>query len=305
MRPRLLLTTAALVMTLSAQARAASPGDPFERFNRWAFKATFSADRGIVLPIARIYRKLTPGPIGVAIHNFLTNLGEPVIIVNDILQGRMRRAGDDFARLATNSTIGVAGFIDLATGQGLPYRTNDFGITLGRWGVRPGPYLFLPILGPSDVRDAVGSGVDTALTPLTWVNYPGRIALTTTTAVVGILDRRVTVGPQLDVLISGAADPYETIKSVYLQTREAAIRGDSAAPVLAPMDIGAAASPELALEAPPLITPPPWKAPDATQPQPQPEAAQPEGYTAADSAPIITARAIDLGFPTSPPPGGA
>ena len=156
MRPRHIFALAGLgAALLAGQARAQTPGDPFEKTNRRLYAASMKANRTYVRPIARVYGALAPGPIGQAIHNFITNLGEPVVVANDLLQLRLRHAGDDLARLVTNTSFGVGGLFDLAATQGLPHRENDFGVTLGRWGVGPGPYLFLPLLGPSTVRDAI------------------------------------------------------------------------------------------------------------------------------------------------------
>jgi phospholipid-binding lipoprotein MlaA len=244
LRPRHLFAFAGLgVALLAGQVRAQTPDDPYEQINRRFYAAAMHANRFYIRPIAHIYSALAPGPIGQAIHNFITNIGEPVVVANDLLQFRFRRAGDDFARLVTNTTFGVGGLADLAVTQGLPHRENDFGVTLGRWGVAPGPYLFLPFLGPSTVRDAVGKGVDVVLTPFTFVRFPGRLTLIYSTQVVGVLDTALQSEPELQAATADAADPYATIRSDYLQSREALIRGDDAGPVLPPLDDPAAPAP--------------------------------------------------------------
>jgi len=227
---------AAIGLAVAVQARAQTPDDPYEKLNRRIFDASMKADQKYFLPLARAYRALTPGILGQAIHNFVTNLGEPIVIGNDFLQFRLRRGADDFARLVTNSTFGIGGIIDLAKRQGLAHRDNDFGVTLGVWGVKPGPYLFLPILGASTVRDAIGMGVDSVAAPLNWVRFPGRLTLQVSTGVVGALDSRVRQEDELQAEIAGATDPYATIRSDFLQSREAMIRGEEAAPVLTPLD---------------------------------------------------------------------
>ena len=237
MRPRHLFALAGLgAALLAGQSRAQTPGDPYENINRRFYAAAMHAQRFYVRPIAHVYRALAPGPIGQAIHNFITNLGEPVVVANDVLQLRLRRAGDDLARLVTNTTFGVGGLVDLAATQGLPHRENDFGVTLGRWGVGPGPYLFLPFIGPSTLRDAIGQGADIALTPLTFVRFPGRLTLEVSSDVVGVLDTSLRGQPELEAATADAADPYATIRSDYLQSREALIRGEAAAPLLPPLD---------------------------------------------------------------------
>jgi phospholipid-binding lipoprotein MlaA len=213
-----------------------TPGDPYEQLNRQFFASAMAADQKFFRPISRVYQTLTPGVLGLAIHNFVINLSEPVVIGNDILQFRLKRGADDLARLVTNSTFGIGGIIDLAKRQGLPHRENDFGVTLGVWGVKPGAYLFIPFLGPSTVRDSIGMGVDTLMSPLTWVRFPGHLTLQVTTTVVGAFDSRVRAQEQLEAEMAGATDPYATIRSDFLQSREAMIRGEEAPVVLPPLD---------------------------------------------------------------------
>lgn len=291
MRPRHLFALAGLgAALLAGQARAQTPGDPYERTNRRFYAAAMHAQRFYVRPIAHLYSALAPGPIGQAIHNFITNLGEPVVVANDVLQLRLRRAGDDLARLVTNTTFGIGGLVDLAATQGLPHRENDFGVTLGRWGVGPGPYLFLPFIGPSTVRDAIGRGADIALTPLTFVRFPGRLTLEVSSDAVGVLDTSLRGQSELEAATADATDPYATIRSDYLQSREALIRGDTAAPVLPPLDDPAPA-PSAPAPGPSaqLIAPPAASAGD-----PSPRRAVAIAAAAPDAA-IATAQPCDVG----------
>ena len=179
-------------MRRSSPRRSASstPDDPYEGLNRRLY---ISGDKHIFLPIAKLYHALTPGPIGEAVHNMLTNLSEPLVVANDILQARLPAGARDTARFVTNATVGIGGMIDVASRHGLQHHENDFGITLGVWGVRPGPYVFLPFLGPSTVRDGIGLGVDVLLNPLTYMRFPGHLTLEYTTIVVGGLDQRIRV----------------------------------------------------------------------------------------------------------------
>ena len=307
MRTRFLLYLAALgAFAASSAAHAATPGDPFERMNRFFYGGSTAADRHLFLPLARLYSRLTPGLIGQSIHNFIVNIGEPVVVANDMLQARFRRATDDVARFVTNSTIGLGGVVDVAASQGLPYKENDFGITLGRWGVGPGPYLFLPLLGPSDVRDAIGAGADAVMTPLAWVRFHGRTSLGVTVGVLGVLDQRERAEPQLKALLSGAADPYATLRSVYLQQREAEIRGEQATPVLPSLDEGAADAPAGATMAgaPLLIPPPPVGASPGSADAPEAGADPAGAEISPRDAPIATARPCDLGAPMRLAEGG-
>jgi phospholipid-binding lipoprotein MlaA len=245
LRPRLFVTLIGFGAALAATAaQAQTPDDPYERINRRFYANAMHVNMKYFTPLVRVYHALTPGLVGVAIHNMITNLGEPVAIVNDVLQVRLKAAARDTFRVAANTSLGIGGMIDLAGKEGIPHHENDFGITLGVWGVKPGPYLFIPFLGPSTVRDSIGSGVDVLLNPFTYIRFPGRLTLQYTTAAVGTLDRRLSAQGQLDALTADAADPYATLRSVYLQSREAEIRGENAAPELPPLDDPAPASPQ-------------------------------------------------------------
>jgi phospholipid-binding lipoprotein MlaA len=291
LRPRCLFLLAGLsAAILAGEVRAATPGDPLEKMNRRFYASAEAADRKFVRPLAHFYGRLTPGPIGEGLHNFVTYLSEPAVIANDLLQARFVHAGNDLARLVTNSIL--AGFVDFAKGEGLPHHDNDFGVTLGRWGVGPGPYLYLPFLGPSTVRDAIGHGADAAMNPLDYVRFPGRLSLDISSQVVGGLDMRIRAEGDLEALTVGAADPYATLRSVYLQSREAAIRGESAAPILPPLDEPAAAPATTPTESAPAPSPS-----ASADPHPAPDAAAPQPTTvlAADDpdAPIATAQPCD------------
>jgi phospholipid-binding lipoprotein MlaA len=279
-----------------APAATPPPEDPFERLNRRIYVQSTGADTKYFLPLAKAYHRLAPGPIGEAIHNFITNLSEPVIIANDILQARFKAAGRDFLRLTANSLAGIGGLIDVATPAGLPFHDNDFGITLGVWGVRPGPYLFLPVLGPSTVRDAIGKAVDTVADPLNFVRFPGRLTLQYSTTVVGALDNRIRSQDDMDALLSGAADPYATLRSVYLQSRESQVRGDDVTPTLPDIDSGpppptdSTPAPGPSAQAAPSALEPPVAIPTAAV---APVAAPAEEALAGPDRPIMTARPYD------------
>ncbi|HZC17966.1 MAG TPA: VacJ family lipoprotein, partial [Caulobacteraceae bacterium] len=192
----------------SAQAPAASrpsaaartPGDPWERLNRANYALETALDRHVIGPIATFYSMITPGPIGRGIHNLLTNLSEPSVFFNDVLQFRPRRAGETAARFVTNSTVGLLGLIDVATKVGLPHHDNEFGVTLGRYGVKPGPYIYLPVGGPTTVRDLVGTGVDALIDPFHWARFASQVAISGTRLVTGGLDIRNATEGQLNTL---------------------------------------------------------------------------------------------------------
>ena len=218
-----------------------TPGDPWERSNRTGFAIEQALDKAIIGPATKVNKFLTPGIIGKAIHNFLVNLGEPLVVANDMLQLRPARAGKALVRFVVNSVFGVAGTIDAAGKGGLPHRNSSFGDTLARYGVKPGPYIFLPLIGPSTVRDLFGNAVDDAINPVNFVAYPYRTESAITLAVMGGLDQRLLNDEDLRTLMGQAADPYATLRSTYLQNREGEIHGDTPPPVLPDLEDPAAA----------------------------------------------------------------
>ncbi len=227
LRRRTLPIALAVCLAASTPVRSATPGDPWERANRKVFIVSAVFDKVLFHPLARLYRALTPGPIGKGLHNVLINLSEPVVIANGVLQARPRAVIAAATRLGINTTLGLGGLIDV-TARRDPHVDNSFGNTLGRWGVGPGPYLFVPLLGPSSVRDLFGAGFDAALDPLHMVAYPYRTQVTISRTLVGALDQRNASQDQMAALLDQAADPYATLRSVYLQDRAgeiAALRG--------------------------------------------------------------------------------
>ena len=225
---------------LIADARAQQTSyDPWEGFNRKVYGFNMALDR-LIRPGVVFYHHATPHPIRNALHNAVTNCTGPIIFINDVLQLRPQKAAVTLTRFVVNSTVGIAGFNDVAAnGLRLPYHNADFGQTLGRYGVASGPYIFLPILGPSTVRDIGGRVVDGFADPLNVVNYDGRFALGISRTVVGGLDARDRADPILKDINRTATDPYAFIRSAYLQNRAAEVRGgDTAQSVQALPDFG-------------------------------------------------------------------
>ncbi len=142
------------------------PSDPLQPLNRAVYRFNDVVDRAVLKPVAKAYDKITPTPIQTGVGNFFSNLGEPVVIVNDVLQGKLPQGASDSARLVFNSTFGVLGLIDVATPLGHPKHNEDFGQTFAMWGAGEGWYLVLPILGPSTARDTVGLPFESALDPV-------------------------------------------------------------------------------------------------------------------------------------------
>ena len=199
--------------------------DPLEPMNRYFFDLNDAMDELVLKPFAGWYYILLPNFAQDGVRNALNNLQSPVILGNDLLQGNLNRAGTTLARFVINSTLGLAGLFDIASEFGLIYHDEDFGQTLAVWGTGEGPYLVLPILGPSNPRDATGRGVDMAMDPLTWIlpaydlGYLGYIR-----AGVDAVDLRARNLKTLDEIKQGAIDYYATIRSLYRQHRTDEIR---------------------------------------------------------------------------------
>lgn len=191
--------------------------DPFEGFNRGMYEFNDAFDRAILRPVATGYQKVTPGIIDRGITNVFSNLNDVVVLVNDVLQLKFGQAASDLSRIAWNSTVGVLGFFDVATALDLPKHNEDFGQTLGYWGVGPGPYLVLPFLGPSTVRDGTGILVDWQYDPLSYIE--GTDARYGTIALYAV-DTRADLLRASRVLEQAALDPYVFLRDAHLQRRQ-------------------------------------------------------------------------------------
>jgi phospholipid-binding lipoprotein MlaA len=209
------LTWVALVGALSGGC-AHSP-DPWERMNRGTFWFNERvADRFVLEPAGRAWNWALPERVQESIGNFFDNLGVPVIFVNDLLQAKPLDAGEDLARLLVNTTVGVAGFFDPASRFGLPRNDEDFGQTLGRWGLPGGPYLVIPILGPSNPRDAVGAAGDWAATPYHWF-LP--FAVNAGMRSVEAVNLRAAFLEEIEQNRREAFDYYVFVRNAYLENR--------------------------------------------------------------------------------------
>lgn len=209
--------------------------DPLEPTNRVFYRINDGLDTVILRPVAIAYRDVVPETVRTHTHQFLTNLASPVVLADDMLQGKPRRAGDTLMRLLINSTVGVGGIFEVADGWGYPAHETDFGVTLALWGLPDGPFLFLPVFGPSNPRDAVGIGADIALDPLTWVGKGATVtALNIARFGVSAVDARAAHLDDIDQIKKTALDPYATFRSLYRQHRAAQIeqtRDDNAATI--------------------------------------------------------------------------
>ncbi|MBY0329793.1 MAG: VacJ family lipoprotein [Acetobacteraceae bacterium] len=199
--------------------------DPAEPFNRAMLDVHQGIDRAVLIPVARGYRAVVPQPVREGIRNVLGNLRTPVILVNDMLQGEPRRAGDTLGRFVINTTLGLGGIFDVAaTRFDVHGHTEDFGQTFARWGIGEGPYLFIPILGPSNPRDLTGSVADVAADPLTWFGQGVAVnALTGSRAGLTVVHTRETLLDPLERLERDSLDYYATLRSIYRQRRQAEI----------------------------------------------------------------------------------
>ena len=202
-------------------------GDPLENFNRHMFSIHQDLDRTVLRPAAMGYKHALPKFLRGGLRHFFSNLGEPIVFANFVLQAKPASAIRTAVRFFINSTVGIGGVIDVAKVEsvGLPHRPNGFGDTLGFYGVKPGPYLFLPLLGPSSLRDLVGGQVDGLVLPVAVGKPFNRVDYIAAKTVITGLDQRAEVDDELKALFAGALDPYATLRSVYQHDRAGEIAG--------------------------------------------------------------------------------
>jgi phospholipid-binding lipoprotein MlaA len=199
--------------------------DPLEPMNRYFFEVNHFLDEVLLKPFAGYYHTALPQFAQDSLRNVIRNLHSPTILANDMFQGGFHRAGDTSSRFLINSTLGVGGLIDVADMFGIKYHDEDFGQTLGSYGVGEGPYLMLPVLGPSNPRDVTGRVVDYALDPLTWVGYIYNVGwINTVRGGLEGIDTRARNMQAIEELQKGSVDFYATIRSLYRQHRNDAIR---------------------------------------------------------------------------------
>jgi len=203
---------------------AAAANDPFEPMNRKIFDMNEGFDKVVLLPVAQAYVDVVPEPARDSVHNFLENLDLPITFANDLLQGEMTRAGQTLGRFTVNTTVGVGGLFDIASDWGIPDHSEDFGLTLGKWGVGEGPYLVVPFFGPDPPRDVTGQVVDIFLDPTTYVHIDHHIYWSAGREVAEAIDLRSRNIDNIESIERSSVDYYASLRSLYRQHRNNEIR---------------------------------------------------------------------------------
>lgn len=292
---------ATLALSLLASGCATVPGqdrlaerDPLEKFNRGVWNVNQAADKVLIKPATNVYRAVAPKPVRSGVTNFFSNVSEPWSFVNNMLQGKPKRAMQNLGRFVLNTTVGIGGLFDVAGKNGIQPAYEDFGQTLARWGVNGGPYLVLPLLGPSTLRDGVGSGIAFLADPINVgireadvpdkVTYPYRGMM-----VIDLRSQLMDSGG--DAFLKSSLDPYATARSAYLQRRRAAILDQEDSLDAGPPDEGvpaddAGAKPPATAASDAAPTPPASTVP---QPVPAPAVAPAEAAPPTDAAPAPAA----------------
>ncbi|MGK5032188.1 MlaA family lipoprotein [Janthinobacterium sp. MDT1-19] len=210
----------AIAASVSACATGTNPRDPLEGYNRAMFKFNDTVDQVALKPVATAYKKVTPSFVQTGVGNFFGNLSDVWSAVNNLLQGKGEAGLQDVVRVSMNSTFGLLGLIDIASQAGIPKHSEDFGQTLGWYGVQPGPYVMLPLLGPSTVRDTVALPLDITGDP--W-RYKDPASVRNIGTVTRVVDKRAALLDATNLMEAAALDRYEFIRDGFLQARESKV----------------------------------------------------------------------------------
>lgn len=229
-----------LVVVFGSACASTTPGDPFESYNRSMYSFNQSVDNAILKPTATAYKNYVPEPIQLFTRNFFSNLDDVFVGINNFLQGKPVAALNDWTRVLLNTTFGFFGIADPATEMGWRKQREDFGQTLGVWGVPAGPFVVLPLLGPSSVRDTAGTVVDYAVDPTGYaiagnMRLEGRTAQRIGAAGLRLIDTRSRLLGVTDLLQAAALDEYSFVRDGYRQRRRSAVY-DGDPPPLDPLD---------------------------------------------------------------------
>lgn len=222
------MALAGLVLALvqgCATGPNANPADPLESFNRGVFKFNDGVDRAILKPVATAYKAVTPAPVRTGVGNFFGNLGDVWSLVNNVLQAKPKESLETLLRIGFNTIFGFAGVFDIATEMKLQKNPEDFGQTLGYWGMGPGAYVVLPLLGPSTVRDGLGRIVDASAD---LVNNTKQVRVRNPAIVLRAVDSRAGVLDAGEVIDQAALDKYAFTRDAYLQRRKSLIGREAA-----------------------------------------------------------------------------
>jgi phospholipid-binding lipoprotein MlaA len=223
----LVLAAAAFLAGCGAQKRPHPDDDPWEGANRKVFWLNDHLDEYGLEPVARGWNFIMPNVVQRGLSNFFDNLRFPIVFVNDVLQAQPRLAAETLARFECNTFLGGLGFYDLASDLGVPPHVQDAGLTLGRWGIEPGPYIMLPFFGPSNPRDTIGFAIDSVLTLYPFfINIPG---ITVGVGAVDIINRRSRVLTQIEDAKQASIDYYSFIRNAYVQRRWKEVNGQKPA----------------------------------------------------------------------------
>jgi len=212
----LLAATAACALAAGcATGPQANPDDPLEPMNRVVFKVNDTVDEYVAVPVAKGYKAITPEPVRIAVTNFYSNLADVGNFANNVLQGKGTEAAESLMRVAINSVLGIGGLIDIATPAGLQRHSQDLGLTLGVWGFPSGPYLVLPLFGPSSIRDGIGLAGNFYLDPSHYLDPAWRNSL----FALNVVSVRTNLLGATDLLTQAALDKYSFVRDGYLQRR--------------------------------------------------------------------------------------
>lgn len=227
-RFRALLLCGLISLTmLGGCASTGNPRDPVEPFNRGVYQFNDALDKALLKPAAEVYRGVLPQFVRTGVSNFFSNINDVIVALNNLLQGKLIDAVSDVGRIVVNSTAGLLGVLDVATELGLEKHDEDFGQTLGYWGMGDGPYLVLPFFGPKNLRDTVGLIVDYKTDPITYID-PTRDR--NIVQAVRIINRRSELLETSKILETAALDPYEFVRDAYLQRRRNLVHDGSPPP---------------------------------------------------------------------------
>ena len=223
-----ILTACFIALALVGCASQANK-DPIEGINRGIYKFNDVTDKAIFKPVAKGYKAVAPTPVRTGINNFFNNLRTITSIFNNLLQFKFADAFSETGRFVINTTFGIAGFIDVAGMDNIPVHKEDFGQTMGHWGVGSGAYLVLPFLGPSSVRDTAGLVFDTATTdPITYTHNIGEVELHNQLRAAQFIDKRTELLDATDLVDEASLDPYAFMRDAYLQRRENLVKDNTA-----------------------------------------------------------------------------